>query len=168
MGRILTSAATKFAQAGFISLPDWWFEGAVFEWFLQEKRMKLTRVLALTAAVTLFAGCAPWYENVPAAQRMSFNQMTPAAQRTVRQEIGNQPIAAITREYKYGDPSYRVEVERPMMNPTLWVAADGSIIKESRELVGANTSMNDASGAQSSTSHGKPIQQPKQSSGSIY
>jgi hypothetical protein len=100
--------------------------------------MKIIQFLALTAAAALIAGCAPWYEHIEGAQQVSFNQMTPSAQETVRREIGNQPIMNITREYKYGDPSYRVEVDRPVINPTLWVAGDGSIIKQSRRLVGAN------------------------------
>src|SRR4051812_47330011 len=98
--------------------------------------MKSTHVLTLAAAAALFAGCAGWHENFQGAERISFNQMTPAAQNTVRNEVGNQPITAITRENKYGDPSYRVEVARPTINPSLWVAADGSIIKESRRLIG--------------------------------
>lgn len=144
--------------------------------------MKNSYIVALTASVAIFAGCAPWYENVHDAERVNFNQMTPAAQATVRQEIGNQPITAITRDYEYGDPSYRVEVQRPGINPSLWVAADGSIIKESRRLVGANMAMNEPAGAQVKTSQSKATvsqstvpcspcktaQSPRQSNGSYY
>jgi hypothetical protein len=130
--------------------------------------MRTTLVLALTAAVALLAGCASWHEHFHGAERISFNQLTPAAQATVRQEIGNQPIINITREYTYGDPSYRVEVERKGVNPTLWVASDGSIIKESRRLIGSNVQLNEAAGAQRPASQSKPTQQTQQSSRSNY
>jgi len=113
--------------------------------------MKFSYVLAVTSCATFLAGCAQWNEQFNGAEAINFNQMTLAAQATVRDEIGNQPIAAITKEIKYGDPSYRVEVEQPGLNPTLWVAANGSILKESRRLVCSNSNhyqIKQAAGAQ--------------------
>lgn len=151
--------------------------------------MKYSHVLALAASAGIFAGCAFYHENFQGAEPISFNQMTIAAQVTARKEIGNQPIANITRDYRYGDPTYRIEVERPTVNPTLWVAYDGSIIKESRRLIGANmppvyepagaktttsASASTTSSAQNSTCCSEPSSQsktahsPKQSSGSNY
>ncbi len=129
--------------------------------------MKYTHGLALAVSVAMFAGCAQWREHHNGAEPISFKQLPPAAQTTVRNEIGSQPIAAITKEYKYGEPTYRIEVERKGINPTLWVAADGSIIRESRALFGYNQQMNEAAGAQTSTAK-KPMQQPKQSGSPNY
>lgn len=141
--------------------------------------MKISHVLAITASATIFAGCAQWNERFNGAQAVNFNQMPRAAQATVRQEIGNQPIEAITKEVKYGEPSYRIEVQSPGPNPTLWVAADGSIIRESRRLVGSNQpqpqyqtryQINEAAGApaaQPTPQRRNPVT-PKQSSGSNY
>jgi hypothetical protein len=131
--------------------------------------MKLSQVLAVTASTTILAGCAQWNEQFNGAEAINFNQMTLAAQATVRHEIGNQPITAITKEVKYGDPSYRVEVQQLGLNPTLWVAANGSIIKESRRLVGSNPNqyqINQAAGAQ--TTHSQNPIPPKQTNGSNY
>jgi hypothetical protein len=125
--------------------------------------MKHIQLLTLTASIALFTGCAHWYENFPAAQPVAFNQLPPAAQATVRNEIGTQPIAQITQESKYGETTYRVEVERKGINPTLWVAGDGSIIKESGSLVVESRRMNEAAGAQT-----RPMQQPKSAGGSNY
>ncbi|MGZ5543910.1 MAG: hypothetical protein ACXWIU_04485 [Limisphaerales bacterium] len=136
--------------------------------------MKLSHVFAVTASATILAGCAQWNERFNGAQSMNFNELPPAVQATVRNEIGNQPIAAITREKKYGEPSYRVEVQEPGLNPTVWVAKDGSIIKESRELVLSNQNqyryqnhyqIKEAAGAQPHLQNSAP---PKQSSGSNY
>jgi hypothetical protein len=140
--------------------------------------MKLSHLLAITSSATLLAGCAQWNERFSGAEAMNFNQIPPAAQATVRNEIGNQPIEAITKEVKYGEPSYRIEVQRPGLNPTIWVAADGSIIKESRRLVGSNEpryqyqiqphyQVNEAAGAQAPATRSNPVP-PKQSSGSNY
>ncbi len=136
--------------------------------------MKLSHILAITAAATILAGCAQWNERFEGAQSVNFNAMPPAVQATVRNEIGNQPITAITRERKYGDPSYRVEVEQLGLNPTLWVASNGSIIKESRRLVVSNPpqcqyqkhyQIKESAGAQP---HSQTPVPPKQSSGSNY
>ena len=115
--------------------------------------MKSSHVLAVVFSATILAGCKTnWWENHPAPQNISLNQLPPAAQATIRNEIGNQPIAKLTKEWKYGDPSYRVEVEQRGANPDLWVAADGSIITESRSLVVQNQKaaerINEAAGAQ--------------------
>jgi hypothetical protein len=153
----------------FSGCPDLFFFAQMFHCFCHERNapMKYNQLLALTASVAMFAGCAQWREHHNGAVPISFNQMPPAAQATVRNEVGSQPIAAITTEYKYGEPTYRIEVERKGINPTLWVAADGSIIKESRSLFSYNQQMNEPSGAQNSTAK-KPMQEPKQSSGSNY
>ena len=133
----------------------------------RNKSLKHSQILTLAASIAIFSGCAAWHENFQEGERISFNQMTPEAQATVRTEIGNQPITAITREYKYGDPTYRVEVQRATINPTLWVAADGSIIKESRRLVGANmTPVYDPAGASTSKSHTQNSSSPSMSQSS--
>jgi hypothetical protein len=129
--------------------------------------MKYNRLISATACALLFAGCAQYREDFAGARPISFRQLTPAAQATVRKEIGNQPIAAITQEWKYGGTSYRIEVERKGINPTLWVASDGYIIKESRRLVGYNQQFNEAAGAQNSYSR-KSMQQTNQSSRPTY
>jgi hypothetical protein len=113
--------------------------------------MKHTSILALIGSATILAGCAQWHEQMGGAQPIAFNQMPPAAQATVRNEIGNQPINRITQESKYGQTAYRVEVERKGPNPSLWVATDGSIIKESRRLVGSRN-MYEAAGAENTRS----------------
>jgi hypothetical protein len=118
--------------------------------------MKTSHVLTIAAAAAVLAGCARWHENIQGAEPITFNELPPAAQATVRNEIGTQPITSITRQYEFGEPSFRVEVEQSGLNPSLWVAQDGSIIKESRRLVSANQQqyvqpsyqMNEAAGAQ--------------------
>lgn len=129
--------------------------------------MKLSHLLIVSLSATILAGCqTSWWENHPAPQPVSINELPPAAQATVRNEIGNQPIAKITREWKYGDPAYRIEVEHTGVNPSLWVAADGSIITESRTLVIANQKekqrIYEAAGAQ------KAAQSPKLSASHGY
>jgi hypothetical protein len=137
--------------------------------------MKYSHILTLTACVAMFAGCARWHANYGASEQISFNQLPRAAQATVRNEVGNQPISLITKEYKYGETSYRIEVEHKGLNPTLWVAQDGSIIKESRGLYLSSrqpvyqpsVQVNEAAGAQSSTSV-KPMPMPRGKQSSDY
>jgi hypothetical protein len=106
------------------------------------------QILTLATAIALLAGCTSARKRMGYAKAVTFNQLPPAAQTTVRNEIGNQPIARITEDNNYGQQTFRVEVEQPGLNGALWVASDGSIIKESRRLVSHRAAVNEAAGAQ--------------------
>lgn len=146
---------------------DWCRSRGVFDSLEKRTNMKFSYVLAISVSATILAGCQTnWWENHPAPEQISLNQLPPAAQATIRNEIGNQPIARLTKEWKYGAPAYRVEVERTGMNPSLWVAADGSIITESRSLVAENEKAKrqiyESAGAQG------PAKAPKRSASQGY
>jgi len=111
--------------------------------------MKNIQILSLAAAVGLLAGCASYHEHSETSA-MTINQLPPAAQTSVRNEIGSQPISCIKQETKDGQTAYKVELERQGMSPmreSVTVAADGSIIKESRKLASAHNQINEPSGA---------------------
>ena len=112
--------------------------------------MKKSHLILLASAALVLAGCNSYREQMGYSKQISFNQLPTAAQTTVRNEVGDKPIARVDEDTKYGQPAYRVEVESPGPNPKLWVAPDGSIIKESRRLV-SQRPINEAAGAQAPT-----------------
>lgn len=109
--------------------------------------MKKSHLILLAAGAVVLAGCNTYREQMGHSKQVSFNQLPQAAQTTVRNEIGDKPIARVDEDTRYGEPAYRVEVEAPGLNPAIWVAPDGSIIKESRRLV-SQRPMSEAAGAQ--------------------
>ncbi|HZM03212.1 MAG TPA: hypothetical protein VFC44_09325 [Candidatus Saccharimonadales bacterium] len=112
--------------------------------------MKNIQILSLAAAAGLLAGCAS-YQDHSESSAMTINQLPPAAQTTVRNEIGSQPISCIKQETKDGQTAYKVELQRQGMSPmheSLVVAADGSILKESRKLASSRAQMNEPAGAE--------------------
>ncbi len=114
--------------------------------------MKKTQIICFAAAIALLAGCTSYREQTGSAKQVSFNQLPPAVQATIHNEVGNRPIARIDQETKYGEPAYRVEVETPGPNSKLWVASDGSIIKESRRIVSQRPA-GEAAGAQANPNY---------------
>jgi hypothetical protein len=158
-GRLATSAGcTKYraevfllAKSGFLpigrSFAPWLCDSEQIQ--PRSVSMKI-QILAVAASLALLAGCTTSRETMGYAERVSFEQLPPAVQMAVRNKVGDEPVARIDKETKYGQQSYRVEVERPGLNPALWVAADGSILKESGRL--ARGGMSEAAGGQAPSS----------------
>jgi hypothetical protein len=77
---------------------------------------------------------------------VTLDQLPQAAQITIRNQIGDDQIVKIKEVSKDGQTAYRVELQRKDWHserPTLVVAADGSILKESHMRT-----INEAAGAQ--------------------
>lgn len=78
---------------------------------------------------------------------LSFQDLPQAVQNTVRGQIGDQQIREVKQETKDGQTAFKIElVQRAgwLFHPTLIVAANGAILKESHmakvnEAAGANT-----------------------------
>ena len=109
----------------------------------------------MLAAAGLAAGCSSMGNHSDASTAMTLDQLPPAAQQTVRNEVGDTQIYSIKQCDKDGQTAYKVEVQRngfSLMKPTLVVAQDGSIIKESRDLADRRAKVNEAAGAQNNSS----------------
>ena len=104
--------------------------------------MKL-KAICFVAAVSALVGCSTSYKTP-----LTLNELPPAAQTTVRNQIGTLPIASITEEQRYGAITYRVETENKGRNGVLWVEPNGSIVKESRALVAEQRRVEEGAGAQ--------------------
>ncbi|HWD18750.1 MAG TPA: hypothetical protein VHB20_05680 [Verrucomicrobiae bacterium] len=95
--------------------------------------------------------------------QLSFDQLPASVQSTIRNQIGDQQITKIKQETKDGQTAYKIEFQRKdwySMRPTITVAADGSILKESHlkknyEAAGAQAPENQ-SGANSIGSQANP------------
>ena len=101
----------------------------------KENIMKMPQLIIVASAAALVAGCTSMRQQMGYAKAVSLTELPPAAQATVRNEVGDRPIYRITEETKYGHKTYRVEVAQPWFNSTLWVKGDGAIVKESSRLV---------------------------------
>jgi hypothetical protein len=118
-------------------------------------KMKKYQILSMMAAAGLLAGCSSMGSHPNAATAMTLEQLPPAAQTTVRNEVGEQHIYGIQQCSKDGQNCYKVEVERSryaLAKPTLYVAQDGSIIKESHSLADRRNQINEPAGAQNNPS----------------
>jgi hypothetical protein len=126
--------------------------------------MKKIQLLSLAAAAGLLAGCATSHEGENnGTSAMTINQLPPAAQTTVRNEIGDQQIFSIKEENKEGQTAYKVEVDHrsaDMMRDSLVVAADGSILKESRHLASLHNKMSEPAGSQNNADQTTPTSSP--------
>ena len=108
--------------------------------------MKKFQILAWITAVGLLVGCNSYREHEGYAKQVSFDQLPQPVQASIRNEIGNKPIARIDEDTKSGQASYRVEVEMTGPNATMWVAPDGSIINKSDRL--ASKTIEEPAGAE--------------------
>lgn len=114
--------------------------------------MKLTQIIVTASAVAVLAGCTSARQQWGSARAVRFEQLPAEAQATINKEVGDRHIARITQETKFGRPSYRVEVDQPWINPTLWVNNQGAIVKESDRLVAQRDyRVNEPAGAQAPT-----------------
>jgi hypothetical protein len=79
---------------------------------------------------------------------LALEQLPAAAQTTIRNQVGDQQIVSIRPETKDGETAYKVELQKKSwhaMKPSLIVAADGSLLKESHM---PGPAINEAAGAQ--------------------
>lgn len=116
--------------------------------------MKKIQILSVLAAAGLVAGCSSMGNKETSTTAMTLDQLPQAAQTTVRNEVGDTQIYSIKQESKDGQTAYKVEVDRRgfyPMRPSLIVAQDGSILKESRDLANRHSTVNEAAGAENST-----------------
>jgi len=95
---------------------------------------KTVRIFSMATGLIVAAGCASHLEK----KEISFAQMPPAAQQSVRDEIGDKAITRVDLgSYKNEETAYRVETERvpgSLAHPILWVTPSGQILKESSLL----------------------------------
>jgi hypothetical protein len=119
-------------------------------------------ILSLAAATGLLAGCATSHDN-NGASAMTINQLPPSAQTTVRNEVGDEQISSIKEENKEGQTAYRIELDHrnvDMMRDYIVVAADGSILKESRHLASTHNKMTEPAGSQNNADQTTPTASP--------
>ena len=101
---------------------------------------------------------------------VTIDQLPQAAQQSIRNQVGDQQIAKIKQETKDGQTAYRVELQRKdwySMRPSLLVAADGAILKESHlqkinEAAGSQTPQSSSSMGSQANPSGDQIPQNSQ------
>jgi uncharacterized membrane protein YkoI len=76
------------------------------------------------AATGLLAGCNPSVETAS----KEFNSLPPAVQKTIRAQAPNAEIAKISHTTTNGMEAYKVQFREEGRNPTIMVAADGSLL----------------------------------------
>jgi len=92
-------------------------------------------ILITMAAAALFAGCSDnklGSSNTTAADAKvatQFNDLPPAVRSTVNREVPNGVIDKISTETRDGRMVYKVKFQDEGLNPSIWVTADGNILK---------------------------------------
>jgi uncharacterized membrane protein YkoI len=85
--------------------------------------MKKCLTIGLLSAWTLLA---------VADEKVDYTQLPQPVQNTVNASKGTDTIKDIERQVKDGKTVYEVEFERTGFNPKMWIAEDGSVVRDSR------------------------------------
>src|SRR5688572_21914833 len=87
--------------------------------------MKTAAMIAMLAGLSLSA----------LADKINYGQLPQSVQKTLSATKGSDPIKEIERQVQDGKTVYEVELDRPGLNTKLWLAEDGSIIRDARNPV---------------------------------
>jgi len=86
--------------------------------------MRKNSMIAILAAATLSAA---------ANEKVTYNQLPEAVRQTVNTSKGSDTIKDIQKQVNDGKVVYEVEFERRGLNSKLWVADDGSVVRDNRK-----------------------------------
>jgi uncharacterized membrane protein YkoI len=99
------------------------------------KKYTKTELLGAIAVAALLAGCSEnqFGRSSPKADDMKvasqFNELPPAVQKAVKEQAPNGVVDKISTETKDGHLTYKIKFQDEGMNPSLWVTADGNVLK---------------------------------------
>ena len=95
-----------------------------------------TQVLTAIAVSLLLAGCSDnqWGRSSSTRAKdmkvaSQFSDLPPAVQKTVKEQVPNGVVDKISMQTKDGQLVYKIKFQDEGLNPALYVAADGNVIK---------------------------------------
>src|SRR5438552_3851264 len=90
----------------------------------------MKRLIVMLAVCGLTGGIA-----LLAAETLQLSETPSAVQNAVKAKRASATVASVKSEEKDGQTIYKVEFKDAQANPALWVAKDGSIVKENERGV---------------------------------
>jgi len=88
-------------------------------------------------------------------KKLALGELPPAAQNTIRSEAGTKEIGAIKTDEQNGKMVYKVEFKEAGKNSHVWVADNGSIVRDDRQARG--TTLKESAGAETPPTPTAPI-----------
>jgi len=89
-------------------------------------------ILSTIAVAALLVGCSDSRNSMSAKDATAANQfgdLPPAVQSAVKREVPNGIVDRVSTETKNGRLVYKIKFQDEGLNPSIWVAADGNILK---------------------------------------
>ncbi|HMC29110.1 MAG TPA: PepSY-like domain-containing protein [Verrucomicrobiae bacterium] len=89
-------------------------------------------ILSTIAVTALLVGCSDSRKSISAKDATAANQfgdLPPAVQTTVKREVPNGIVDRVSTETKNGRLVYKIKFQDQGLNPSIWVTADGNILK---------------------------------------
>ena len=89
-------------------------------------------ILSTIVITALVVGCSDSRNSMTAKDATAANQfgdLPPAVQTTVKREVPNGIVDRVSTETKNGRLVYKIKFQDEGLNPSIWVTADGNILK---------------------------------------
>ena len=89
-------------------------------------------ILSIIAITALLVGCSDNRNSMSAKDATAANQfgdLPPAVQSAVKREVPNGIVDRVSTETKDGRLVYKIKFQDEGLNPSIWVTADGNILK---------------------------------------
>src|SRR2546428_11565135 len=102
------------------------------EYNSQNKGRIKKSILSTIAVAALLVGCSDSRNSMSAKDATAasqFGDLPPTVQSAVKREVPNGIVDRVSTETKEGRLVYKIKFQERGLNPSIWVTADGSILK---------------------------------------